>query len=869
MLPVLYPFVDLLSLHSLPEIGKKAESLIELLRQGAPVPPGASLSSAALHQFLEQPALKSEVEAFLAGALDTVPLQDAIRQAPLPEALQAELRNFLSQHPGQRWAVRSSGVQEDLADASFAGLYTTVLNVSGQEAIEAALRECWSSLFGERVQAYAERHGIAMDQMQMGVILQAMIPAEKSGVLFSVHPLTGRDTQMLTEAVPGLGEALVSGGLTPDSYVYDWFKDELIESQIHTQERCLRPLDAAPFTHWQDLSETEGQAAVLSPAELRELGQLALHIQVKCGFPIDLEWVQYQGKFYIVQRRPITRLHYQGIEGEWTTADFKDGGVSSDVCTPYMWSLYDYIWEQTMPNYLRKTHLLASESEQALWGDIFFARPYWNVGAVKAGLKGLPGFVEREFDEDLGIEVTYEGRGHVTPTNLKTLGQGLKVLGALKKAFAQRKAHNQLFLPRIQARLAELATIELGNLDDNSLSEHFSQLVLEDYFQAEGSYFYHIFDNSNVTTLFKDQFKPYKNKINYLALISGLRDLSHLRQNFELWTLSRQIRAQREALKYWRETPVANLMTDWQTQAEQPFMPEMQAYIQHFQHHSTRELDITVPRYGEDPSFVFESLKNLLDLEDRLDPRQLNEKQHQEYLREREKLLQAAPFFKRKSLGKAVDQLRDFLWWREELRDHSTQMYAQIRRFTLEVGQRLQAQGKIQASEDVFFLKMSELLELLERTWSAAEARREIQRQRQYYQSFRRFRNPNEIGSRYTGHEKTAVSGSDLSGIPCSPGRITATARVIQDIRDAERIQAGDILITRFTDPGWTPKFGLLAGVATETGGLLSHAAVISREYGIPAVLAIPGLMERVQDGQKICLDGDQGRIELNPTAVT
>lgn len=863
MHPMIHPFETLMTAESLPAIGKKAESLIRLLRQGAPVPPGACVAAGALEAFLAVEPLRADLAAYRAGELAPEIFQERIQAAPLPAHLLQELETFLAGQASVRWAVRSSGVQEDLADASFAGLYTTVLNVQGSAAVAEAIKTCWASLFGERVQSYIQRVGLDADSLQLGVVLQRMIPAEKSGVLFSVHPLSGRDTQMLIEAVPGLGEALVSGGLTPDSFVWDWDRQELVEQTLHVQERCLLTTDVPPFVVWRPLEAATAEAAVLNSAQLAELTGLALQVQRDSGFPVDIEWVWSEGRFYLVQSRPITRIHTRGIEGEWTTADFKDGGVSSSVCTPFMWSLYDFIWEATMPSYLRKTLLLAPESEHALWGEMYFGRPYWNVGAVKAGLKGLPGFNEREFDTDLGIEVAYEGDGHVTPTNPRTLIHGLKVLAALKKAFAMRISYNPGFAEKQRRRLAELEAAEPGQLDDAGLFEAYATLIRQDYFLSESSYFYHIFDNSNITTLFKDSFRPYKARINYLALISGLEDLSHLRQNYELWDLSRALRHTPDAA-YWLETSADQLQQDWAAGATAHRMDEMRAYILRFGYHSTRELDPTVPRFGEDPRFVFASLAQLLNFEDDQDPRALNQRQHREYLAEREKLLALVPFYKRKGMRQALDQLRAFLWWREELRDLSTRMYHQIRRWTLILAGRLVARGAIEAEDDLFFLPIDEILDLLAGTLPAEAAMALVQRNRTYYASFRRFRNPDEIGSRYAGG-KRSQSGNLLTGVACSPGQVTGRARVIQDIFDAERLEAGDILITRFTDPGWTPRFGLLAGVATETGGLLSHAAVISREYGIPAVLAVPGLMERVRDGQTITLDGDRGEISLAP----
>ncbi|PIQ24325.1 hypothetical protein COW36_24035 [bacterium (Candidatus Blackallbacteria) CG17_big_fil_post_rev_8_21_14_2_50_48_46] len=849
--------------RSLPSPGRKAESLLWMVRQGLPVPNGACLLPEACERFIQSQGWESLLEAFWQGELPFSELEKRFETAPLPGPLKTALSTFLESHPNQHWAVRSSGLLEDLEGASFAGLYLTRLNIRGQSELEDAIKACWLSQYHERVQHYIQRQNLDPRQVQMGVVLQAMIPAEKSGVLFSVNPLKGRDTEMLIEAVYGLGEALVGGEVTPSQYGYDWSSKTATERRIGEQSRQLLAIPEAPFTTWQELSTEQSQTSVLSPAELEKLVALALQVQSTCGYPVDIEWVFAQNQFWLVQTRPITRLHYQEIAGEWTTADFKDGGVSSSVCTPFMWSLYDYIWEITMPAYLRKTHLLAQESESALWGDMFFGRPYWNVGAVKAGLKALPGFVEREFDTDLGIEVSYEGQGYTTPTTPKTIWHGLKVLSALGKSFQARLQFCESFAPKQRQKLESLNSTQVKDWDDSQFFSFYADVLQTDYFQSESAYFYLIFDNSNVTTLFKDALKPYRERINYLNLISGLREVSHLKQNLALWDLGRKIKADPGALAYWQETPIAEIHTAWQSQAPQPLMAEITAFIQEFGYHSTRELDLLVPRYNEDPSFVFESLKHLLPLDQAQDPRVLNQRQHEAYLLERERLLQGIPFWKRKKIQAQLDQLRSFLWWREELRDLSSRMYERIRHFTVELAQRLHRAGQIASQEDVFFCPLFQLLDFLNGKLSQADFSALIQRNRLYYDSFRNFTNPNEIGSRYTGEEQAQSTGSLLKGVPCSPGEVTARARVIVDIYDADRLEKGDILITRFTDPGWTPAFSQIAGVATETGGLLSHAAVISREYGIPAILAIPGLTQRVKDGQRIRLDGNRGELEL------
>ena len=198
--------------------------------------------------------------------------------------------------------------------------------------------------------------------------------------------------------------------------------------------------------------------------------------------------------------------------------------------------------------------------------------------------------------------------------------------------------------------------------------------------------------------------------------------------------------------------------------------------------------------------------------------------------------------------------------------DHSTYFYYHVRRFTLALIPHLREMKVVGEEEkDIFFLEKDHLIKIIRADMTPEEARKILARNKQYYFSFRNYQNPNEIGSRFGGREEVEVDGltQTFRGVAGSPGVVVGKVKVIQDIFDADRLEKGDILITKFTDPGWTPKFGLINGVATETGGLLSHAAVISREYGIPAVLAVPHLTRHLQDGQTVRIDGNRGTVEI------
>ena len=406
--------------NQLQAAGSKAANLCRMSREGLPVPPGAVLTVEAFDLFKEanQGVLGSLFQTFQKAADEPNMLKETGKQ--LFERIQAceipgkvletvdTYRKELASQGFSAIAVRSSGNLEDTTDASFAGQYETILNVKTREQLSKALLACWASAYNERVLTYCLRKKLDPNQIRLSVVLQAMVPADASGVLFTVDPMTGRDTVMIIEAVKGLGEALVQGAVTPDITHFDWYKEEVIHAQWGEQTKGLFPA-ANGEIEWKPVTS---KSPAISEAQAGKLSELALKAQMHYGFPQDLEWALLRGEFYLLQARPITSIRFE-VDQDWTNADFKDGGISSTITTPYMWSLYRRIFSTTMPTFLRQVHIYP-DYEPEKWATWFFGYPYWNISAVKNGAKKIPGFVERKFDEDLGIEPDYPGDGHKT-----------------------------------------------------------------------------------------------------------------------------------------------------------------------------------------------------------------------------------------------------------------------------------------------------------------------------------------------------------------------------------------------------------------------------------------------------------------------
>jgi pyruvate,water dikinase len=851
--------------NAVSEIGGKAASLVRLRAAGFSAPEGFVVTTDAFALFLSAAGLDDFWRA-LADSPTAEPSstfdrwRDAVMGAALPTDLQDAMRSAVNAagfDATTPLAVRSSGVSEDASDASFAGLHDSVLNVRGEDALAHAVRQCWASACSPRVLAYRRRVATA-GGAALAVVVQRLVKADAAGVLFTVNPTSGDETETVIEAVSGFGEALVSGAVTPHRFVTSAATGQ-VRSRYDSEQGRELMLDSAG-----GLIERAARATrPLDDDALAELTRVGAQIQRELGQPVDIEWVRSGPAIFIVQARPVTTLQFPPSLGEWTTADFRDGGVSSGVCSPFMWSLYERAFDDSMDAYLRKVKLWRAGDDEK-WSRMFFGRPYWNLSKTKRVLARVPGYCEREFDLDLGITPTYAGPGEQTPFTPRRVVGALPSLLALRRTYAEGLERNAAFLDGFEARrdAFDLTTAELGALPDAVLEARYAQL-LQFQHETERAYFETIFNTSNSKLDFKvvfekvqrlstkrrrrDETEPSGGALQYATLVSGLKDLSHLRPMIDLWELL-EARASKDA-------PLRD--------------DEVRAFAARHKQHGRRELDIRAPRWPEDTPFVRELMERSASSHDAAaHPARLAEAQYQRYLAERQKARAATrgrPWLWA-SFDKKLQRVRSYAWWREELRDCSSWLYALTRQWTLEVARRLVARGLMDDHDQVWLLSAARTTSALSGQADATAVSSWVEAGEQQVLSFRNFDNPEELGSRHAWSKTPAVpTDGALFGIACSAGCVEGVARVATTIEEAQSVRPGEILVARFTDPGWTPLFGRLAGVATEVGGVLSHAAVISREYGIPAVLSLGGATTRVRTGDRVRLDGDRGLLTVLP----
>ena len=817
------------------KLGNKGKFLLLMKQNGFNVPDGFVLDSDTYDETVKGAVQAQIDEALAALTSDNIKetgekLKKLFDEVKLPQDVSLQIKDLVKSD--RLYAVRSSGTKEDLDEFSFAGQYKSFLNTKPED-VEAKVIECYRSMFGETILSYLVNRSIDTAELKMAVVVQEMVPSEISGICFTIDPVTGNDKTMLIEVSEGLGEDIVSGKTAPEQYHYDWYEDCEVD---RASSNKLIPLEKLP-----------------------SYARVFAGIQQQFGYPCDIEFALSGGELYILQSRRITKLNYSGINDIWTTADFKDGGVSANVCSPYMWSLYEYIWEYSLRRFIVDTKILRDEQLPAKLGQMYYGRCYWNLSVVKLAMEQIVGYKEREFDNEYGIVGDYVGDGKVTKATPKVLMHMIPIIIEQKKLLDDRRKNSGKYKQELLDLYFDYKDkLDNGTIED--ITKEFVRITHETYLRSETTYFHQIFINTIHQSLYKDSLLKYVSESEYLSLLASIDNISHLLPFYDMWDITRKIRANEADMKFWTENSaddIAKMLDD-----DSHELPDVRALIDDYGYHSDKELDITYPCYYEEPQVMVAMVKDMVLLDDSFSP--LEDKQrgaevYDKIMKDLEGKVSASTL--RKITDKVIN-MRSMLWWREEFRDVSTRFYYMLRMYTMEYAKKLVNDGVLEKVEDVWFLKVGDLWDYIDGKKTKADLDDLRKKNKFYYNAYRNYISDNEIGHNFKVISEKESKNS-IRGLGANNGKITGTARVIEDFTQIDRLQQGDILVTRFTDTGWTPKFAILSGIVTEYGGILCHAAIVSREYGIPAIVCCKDAMSKIRDGQAITIDGCTGVVDL------
>ena len=757
------------------------------------------------------------------------------------DQIAAELEDAVMAVGGYPVAVRSSAQLEDLAGTSFAGQYTTHLEVTSLTALIDSITKCRASRHAPHVVSYVKKNAFVGDRDQVSVLVQKIVNVAVAGVAFSIHPHTGREEHTLVECCHGLGDRLVSGKTTPTQYTM-----------------CLE--DGSVLKR-----HAGGEDVVLPGETLRRLCRYALELQAFFGMPQDIEWaMDCGGELWILQCRPITRIHWRCEADDFTNANFRDGGVGARVITPLMYSLYGAALQGALQQYFVAVKTVPHDAPPQAWISKFYGRPYWNASAVKRALSKLPGYDEERFDRDLGIQKDYGYSGPIrTPMNPRTLLAAVPVAIALKKEFRRQlrlaEEYQQGFIPK-EAKYLRLADSCAAMKDD----EFFPLLleVLNFHKQTERDYLRTVVNHVNYQAEFNKLLARIQaatgEAMEPVVLMSGLQDVSHMKIQRDFVSLVRTAKAHGFDSAEW-DSALAD-------------------FLSANSFHGDAELDISAPRWRERPERIKETVDSIL--RSQIEPKDAELTACEQFQRYSEEVRRVAAVLQRKlryrlrfekAFRERLQTARTYARRREELREYAMRADNLVRRYALEGGRRLHEQGWITEEQDVFMLSAEELQAIAQRREGRARILAVTDVRRLMHRGYALAQPPGELGRailhRDPIHNAAGASPNNLlKGNGCSAGVVTGRARVVTELAECNALQPGEVLVTRFIDPSWTPVMGLVSGLVAEVGGLLSHGAVIAREYGLPAVLDVRGATHVIKTGKMVEVDGTRGTVRILST---
>ena len=884
-----------LDASQLPLVGGKGANLGELIRAGLPVPQGFCVTTAAYKLVSRQAMLTDLLDGLAATPISDINrlqhyaamLHERLLAVTIPPMLVAKLQDAyqqLTSNAPLAVAVRSSATAEDLPFASFAGQQDTFLNVLTFDALLDAVRRCWASLWNDRAVSYRANNAIDVHTVHLAVVVQQMVNASVAGVLFTANPLTGRRQQAVIDANPGLGEAVVSGAVTPDHFVVNTNTGEIVERHLGEKRLLVRALPGGG-TEQHKLTDAD-MTFCLADEQIATLAQLGKRVEAHFGAPQDTEWaIDDTGKLWLTQARPITTLYplpASAPTDEEHLRVYLSLNVAQGVYRPFtpMGAAFFHLIGSAgarmagfPPQDLLAGPTFVVDAGDRLFLDFtpMFRSTLWHPILLQAmgQIETRSGSVFRQLASDPRLTPVPTSRQAVLRKLLalliRTHARPLFVLlqALFNPAAARaRQAHIQERLrswrelpPQPQATPRKL----LATIEQRMLIQFPSPSIMFSIVPIALIVF-------GLPALAKRLLQGLATEDEIQMVRRGLPHNPTTEMDLKLWQLAQELRAEPTIVTLFRDNQPAQLTQAYRTKILPTLLQQGLAdFLALYGHRGVAEIDMGLPRWSDDPTYLFGMLTNYMQL-DNADT--APDVQFQRGVQEADAMVQTLIQRARRRgwlygqvTALCLHRMRDLLGLREVPKFDIILMMAAARRYLVAIGEDLAHSRRLEAAKDIFFITLKETHAAL----AGQDMRALVQERRASYER--------ELGRRHIprvmlsdGTEPEAAitqkAGVGLRGTPASAGIVSGKARVILDPAGAH-LEPGEILVAPSTDPGWTPLFFTASGLVMEMGGPISHGAIVAREYGIPAVVGVSGAIEQITTGQMITVDGSRGIITL------
>jgi len=846
-------------------VGGKGAPLGELSRiEGIRVPPGFCVTTDAFRRIMaEAPSIDGRLDRLSRLKPDdreairslSAEIRRTVEAVAIPDDIAAAITQPLARLGEQHaYAVRSSATTEDLPTASFAGQQDTYLNVVGPAAILHHVRRCWASLFTERAVTYRLRNGFDHRRVRMAVVVQQMVFPHAAGILFTADPITGNRKVASVDASFGLGEALVAGLVNAD--VYKVRDGEVVARTIAAKQLAIR---ASPLggTQEQAIEPERQHQPALTDAQVVRLAQLGRRIEAHFGRPQDIEWCLVDEDFQIVQSRPITTLFPIPAAGDQENHVYVSVGHQQMMTDPIK-PLGLSVWQLTTPRPM-------GEAGGRLFVDV---TPMLASPVSRESLLGTLGKSDPLIRDALE---TVLDRGDFIPS-LPNEGPAWVPPGGGSAAIQTDPAIVTELIARSQASLADLKR-DIGTKSGPALLDFIHAHIQErKQIQADPKSLQVIMAGMEAAWWLNDQLQTWLGEKNVAdTLTQSVPNNVTSEMGLALLDVADVIRPHPEVVAFLQHVEDDGFLNDLPRLAGgREARDAIRTWLDTYGMRGVGEIDITRPRWSERPTMLVPILLGHIQnfapgaAERRFELGREEARKKEEEILARLRVLPDGKA-KAEETKRMIDRVRTFAGYREHPKYGMVSRYFVYKQALMEEADRLVQAGVLREREDIFYLRLQEIQEVV-RTNRVDDQL--IAQRKDAFRSYQALTPPRVLTS-----DGEAVAGSyrrddlpngALVGLPVSAGTVQGRARVVLELAEAD-LEPGDILVTAYTDPSWTPLFVAIKGLVTEVGGLMTHGAVIAREYGLPAVVGVEHATRLIRDGQRIRVHGTDGYVEVLP----
>lgn len=785
-------------------------------------------------------------------------IRELIEGIVMPSEIGREVTRYLSRFGEENaYAVRSSATAEDLPQASFAGQQDTYLNVIGVESILQHISKCWASLFTNRAVIYRIQNGFNHRQVYLAVVIQKMVFPDASGILFTADPVTSNRKIVSIDASFGLGEALVSGIVSADSYrIRDGV---IVDTMIATKKLAIYG-EQTGGTLTRKLDVTQQTKQVLTAEQILELARIGRLLEGYFGVPQDVEWCLAEGLFYIVQSRAITTLYPIPV-------------ADDDANRVYVSVGHQQMMTDAMKPLGTDFYLMTTPAPMRVAGSRLFV----DITGMLASSAGRDNLVNNLGQSDPLMKGAFETI--IAREFVKVVPNDEKVLNVApteeNSDIFQARIENDPGIPAVLIRdsKASLEALKL-EIERKSGTDVFD-FIVED-FQVLKKYLMNPRSSAvfltamEASTWLNNKIEVWLGEKNVADVLSqSVPDNITSEMGLELLDLADRIRPYPEVVSYLERVNADDFLSELSRfDGGDESAQAIRDYLAKYGVRCAGEIDVTKARWVENPAILIPMiLSNVKNFDAGASAIKFEQGRREALEKEREILtrLKLLPGGELKALEaeRVIRLIRNFIGYREYPKYAMISRYFIYKEALMREARKLVELGIIYESEDVYYLHFTEFRDVVETgevDYLVIDARK------QAYELDKKSTPPRIItsdGEIISGsYAREGIPDGTLAGLPVSAGTIEGRARVILKMEDAD-LEPGDILVTTFTDPSWTPLFVSIKGLVTEVGGVMTHGAVIAREYGLPAVVGVEGATKLILDGQRIRVHGTEGYIEL------